>query len=194
MKIAVITRPNFFVGECDLINKMFQCGLPLLHIRKPDADITAVENLLLSIDPAYYGRVVMNDFHSLAVKYNLYGIHLNRRNPSVIDNWNGSVSRSTHSFQELSVDADKYDYSFLSPIFDSISKDNYVSGFSMSQLQKAALEGVINDKVFALGGVTVDRIALLKSLYFGGAALLGEVWNNADNIEAYMHKLLLAAL
>ena len=64
----------------------------------------------------------------------------------------------------------------------------------MSQLQKAALEGVINDKVFALGGVTVDRIALLKSLYFGGAALLGEVWNNADNIEAYMHKLLLAAL
>lgn len=165
-----------------------------MHIRKPDADITAVENLLLSIDPAYYGRVVMNDFHSLAVKYNLYGIHLNRRNPSVIDNWNGSVSRSTHSFQELSVDDDKYDYSFLSPIFDSISKDNYVAGFSMSQLQKAALEGVINDKVFALGGVTVDRIALLKSLYFGGAALLGEVWNNADNIEAYMHHLLLAAL
>lgn len=194
MKVVVISRPDFFPGEDVLINKMLRVGLPLIHIRKPDADISEVEKLLLSIDPVFYNRVVMNDFHSLAVKYNLHGVHLNKRNPSVPANWNGSVSCSTHSLSELQSVAGKYDYCFLSPIFSSISKENYNSGFTVEQLQKAASEGVVNEKVYALGGVTADRLPLLKSLYFGGAALLGEVWNNAENIERYMDGLLAAAL
>ena len=190
MKIVVITRPDFFVGEADIINKMLCAGLPLMHIRKPMASIEEVENLILNINPAFADRLVLHDFHSLAVKYNLYGVHLNGRNPYAPDNWHGSISRSTHSLAELIVDAERYNYSFLSPVFNSISKENYNSGFTLSQLKQAALEGVINDRVYALGGVTADKVPLLKDVGFGGAALLGEVWNNADNIDAYISRLL----
>ena len=68
------------------------------------------------------------------------------------------------------------DYVFLSPIFDSISKRGYRSQFSLTELQKAAAEGIIDSKVVALGGITKDKLPLLQSLHFGGAAMLGAIW------------------
>lgn len=68
------------------------------------------------------------------------------------------------------------DYVFLSPIFDSISKSGYRSAFSYARLRDAADRGVIDEKVVALGGVTFDKIPLLSSLHFGGAAMLGAIW------------------
>ena len=65
------------------------------------------------------------------------------------------------------------DYLFLSPIFDSISKRGYLSKFSHNELLNASIRGIIDDKVVALGGVTPDKLSYLKSLHFGGAAMLG---------------------
>ena len=66
------------------------------------------------------------------------------------------------------------DYVFLSPIFDSISKQGYKGVFSENVLRNA--EGIIDAKVIALGGVTFSAIPWLQSLNFGGAAFLGDVW------------------
>lgn len=62
---------------------------------------------------------------------------------------------------------------FLSPIFDSISKHGYGSAFSHETLRKAAAEGIIDEKVVALGGVTPENAGWLEKLGFGGAAMLG---------------------
>jgi len=43
-------------------------------------------------------------------------------------------------------------------------------------LTKAASDGIIDNKVFALGGVTVDAIPQLERLSFGGIALMGDIW------------------
>ena len=67
-------------------------------------------------------------------------------------------------------------YVFLSPIFDSISKQGYRSAFDHATLKKAAHEGIIDHKVVALGGVTRQRISLLAEYGFGGAAMLGDIW------------------
>ena len=64
----------------------------------------------------------------------------------------------------------------LSPIFDSISKKGYASAFSPSQLEEAASQGIIDHQVVALGGVTLDKLPLLESWHFGGAAMLGSIW------------------
>ena len=66
-----------------------------------------------------------------------------------------------------------YDYLFLSPIFDSISKVGYKSAFTEDMLKDASAKGVIDEKVVALGGVTFNRIPYLKELNFGGAAMMG---------------------
>ena len=70
----------------------------------------------------------------------------------------------------------KLNYVFLSPIFDSISKQGYRSAFDDATLKKASAEGIIGQKVVALGGVTRERVALLEKYGFGGAAMLGDIW------------------
>ena len=37
MKLIVVTTPTFFVEEDQIINALFEEGLDILHLRKPDA-------------------------------------------------------------------------------------------------------------------------------------------------------------
>jgi thiamine-phosphate pyrophosphorylase len=43
-------------------------------------------------------------------------------------------------------------------------------------LQIAKDKGIIDQKVIAMGGVSNQRVEVLKMLGFGGAALLGALW------------------
>ena len=70
------------------------------------------------------------------------------------------------------------DYLFLSPIFDSISKQGYSSHFSEQQLMEAGHEGILGPKVIALGGILPEHMPLLGKYGFGGAAFLGYVWKD----------------
>ena len=69
------------------------------------------------------------------------------------------------------------DYVFLSPIFDSISKEGYSSHFTQPVLKELQRTKVIDRKVMALGGINLDRIKLAKDLGFGGVVVLGDIWN-----------------
>ena len=124
-------------------------------------------------------RIVIHDFFELAEPYGLKGIHLNARRSTVPDGWQGHVSRSCHSLEEVKQYKNACDYVFLSPIFDSVSKQGYVSAFAYETLKQASGDGIIDGKVVALGGVTPDKISRLRSLNFGGAAMLGCVNNLA---------------
>ena len=124
-------------------------------------------------------RIVIHDFFELAKPYGLRGIHLNARRSTVLDGWQGHVSRSCHSLEEVKQYKNACDYVFLSPIFDSVSKQGYASAFAYETLKQASGDGIIDGKVVALGGVTPDKISRLRSLNFGGAAMLGCVNNLA---------------
>ena len=69
---------------------------------------------------------------------------------------------------------------FLSPIFQSISKEGYGSGFSLDGLRNA--KGIIDDKVIALGGICPRTITKLKDIPFGGVAVLGALWGNDPSL------------
>ena len=69
---------------------------------------------------------------------------------------------------------------FLSPIFQSISKERYGSGFSLDGLRNA--KGIIDDKVIALGGICPRTITKLKDIPFGGVAVLGALWGNDPSL------------
>ena len=68
------------------------------------------------------------------------------------------------------------DYCFLSPIFDSISKQGYTSKFSSIDLQQGFNNGILDNKIVALGGVTYDNIKDLQNIGFSSFAMLGELW------------------
>lgn len=181
MKWIVITTPKFITNEARYIELLFEVGIDLLHFRKPDSCIEDCERLIQEINPKWYSKMVMHDHFELCEKYHLHGIHLNRRNHEIPKGFQGSVSRSCHSLEEVIANKDGFDYVFLSPIFDSISKQGYQHAFNDETLNKAAQKGIINEKVIALGGITNEKIPQLKTWHFGGAAFLGAVWNHRDD-------------
>ena len=130
MKTIVITRPAFFDEETDLVNSLFREGMERLHLRKPGAPEEELAAWLQDIDSQYYKRIVLHDCFPLAKKFALGGVHLNSRNPEAPHGIHGmTVSRSCHSIREVIQHKSECDYLFLSPIYDSISKEGYGAAF-----------------------------------------------------------------
>lgn len=177
MVLIVITTPYFFEGEDRILSLLFQEGMERLHLRKPQSNVNELRMLLEAIPLEYRSRIVLHDHFELAVEYQLAGIHLNSRNHAIPQGFKGSVSRSCHSLEEVQENR-ALDYVFLSPLFQSISKEGYGSGFPMEVLHQAASDGIINQKVIALGGMDQTTIPLIEPLNFGGAAVLGALWGN----------------
>ena len=185
MKWIVITMPDFIENEANYINQLFEAGLDLLHLRKPESCIDDCERLLQEINPKWYPGIVVHDPFSLCQKYHLHGIHLNSRNHQVPDGFQGSLSRSCHTFREVTAAQKEavFSYVFLSPIFDSISKKGYKHNFANKDLEDAGNNGIINEKVIALGGIIPQFIPQLRAWNFGGAAFLGDIWNRRQDAD-----------
>lgn len=190
-KLIVITRPDFFPGEGEAIDRLFREGLELLHLRKPGCEASRLYSLLDKIPRTYYPRIVLHDHFDIVKHpdYRLRGIHLNRRNASIPEGYEGRISRSCHSVQEVkeclgSKAHPSYEYVFLSPIFPSISKEGYGEGFSLEALRDAGQKGEIGEKVIALGGISLQTIPLLRDIPFGGVAVLGSLWGKQPGPEA----------
>lgn len=175
--VIVITKPVFFDGEAETISRYVRDGM-LVHVRKPGATVDAVERLLMSLPADVLSGIVLHDAFELASKYGVYGVHLNSRNPQPPQGWGGSVSRSCHSFDEVEEWKHKLHYVSLSPIFDSISKQGYQSAFTREMIDAAVSRGVIDHKVYALGGVTFNKIEEVKQMGFGGTMILGDAWKD----------------
>lgn len=167
MRLIAITKPEFWAGEAPAIMRLLEeGGFWRVHIRKPGAQTSEVERLILAIPPRLRPRLTVHYHFELAQLVG--GVHLNSRNPSPPQGWMGLVSRSCHSLDELTAEAN---YLFLSPIFDSISKPGYRAAFSAEELR-----GKVDGRVFALGGVTFEQLPYIQELGFGGAAMLGAAW------------------
>ena len=177
----VITLPYFFDGEAEQIVQLLHSSVDLIHIRKPESKAEEVEKLIMSIPSEYYPRLVLHDHHDLAMKYHLHGVHLNGRNPQPPVGWEGSVSKSCHSLEEVKEWKEKCDYVSLSPIFDSISKQGYHAAFSSTEIEEASRQGIIDKKVLALGGVTFNKIDDVLRMGFGGGMILGDAWKNVSH-------------
>lgn len=174
----VITLPHFIEHEAERITELFeQRKVDRLHLRKPEADSAEVERLIREIPEKYYPQISIHDFHELAEQYKLGGIHLTGRHPIAPSGWQGILSTSCHSLEELAVKKNEgFTYLSLSPIYDSISKVGYHSAFTHQQLLEAQREGLIDAHVLALGGVTFARLPEVEAMGFGGAMILGDAW------------------
>lgn len=181
-QLIVITSPDCFPEEGQVLTRLFEAGMQRLHLRKPKGDRADLCRILDDLPAAYHPQVVLHDHFELAAMYSLGGVHLNQRNPHAPDGFQGSISRSCHSFEELE-QYQSLDYLFLSPIFQSISKEGYGNGFTPEALQEASAKGIIRENVIALGGIDLNTLPLLHPYPFGGVAVLGALWGNHPSIQ-----------
>lgn len=187
LRLIVITAPNPLPDEARALTALLEAGVDRLHLRKPVTPESELEALVGQIPERFLSRISFHDRFELALRCGAGGVHLNARNPIPPEGFGGTVSRSCHSLDELALWSDRYDYLFLSPLFDSLSKQGYRAGFAPEALRDAARRGLIGSRTVALGGMEPDRLAAVGDLGFGGAAVLGYLWNdyrNADDLPA----------
>lgn len=191
MYLIIITEPQFTDNEATIIAQLLHWGVDLVHLRKPESSAEELAKLIEAIPTAYHNRLVLHDHFDLAAHFTLHGLHLNRRNSVLPPNHKGTVSQSCHTLDEVKVCKTKCNYVFLSPVFNSISKLGYTSAFTPKALSEAKKQGLIDQNVLALGGITAANIDKTKYYGFGGVALLGDIWSRtADkNFEEYVRKI-----
>jgi thiamine-phosphate pyrophosphorylase len=71
MRLILITPPTTAATELATVNQLFCAGLPVLHVRKPDADAASLRAYLQQIEPAYRQRLVLHQHHELATDLGL---------------------------------------------------------------------------------------------------------------------------
>ena len=193
MKLILLTSPTYFVEEDKIITALFEEGLDILHLRKPNTAPMYAERLLSLIPEQYHKRIVVHENFYLKDEYKLKGIHLNSRNPHLPNNYKGHVSHSCHSLEEVKENKRKCDYVFLSPVFDceSTAKQAYHANYTPEEIRKAHKQGIIDKKVIALECIDEDNIREVKKYGFGGAAIMGAIWDKFDTCTDRDYALLI---
>lgn len=176
MKLIVQTLPTFFVEEDKIITTLFDEGLDILHIRKPDSEPVYYERLLSLLPNEYYDRIVVHENYYLKQEFDLHGIHIDNPATPVPEGYKRHITRSTSNISDLKQMKKQCDYVMLHSLFDSLH-DNVRASLTIGELEAAKRSGDINKHVIALGGLTLENIDLARELGFGGVCICGDLWN-----------------
>jgi thiamine-phosphate pyrophosphorylase len=186
MQLIVITSAHDKDSEFLEITRMFEAGLSYLHIRKPKMSKKQLVDYIHRIPKKFHHKLILHTYHDLAFSMNLGGIHLTRKhrkrgkfyhfklwlkkksNPDLI------ISRTFHKMTDVTTDKKTYSYSFLSPVFDSVSQSTLSGGFSRRALHIILPQA--KQPVYAMGGVAMENIPTVYEYGFIGAALHGTIW------------------
>ena len=192
MKLAIMTKSTFFVEEDKILSSLFDEGLDDLHLFKPGSSPMYSERLLTLLPEDYYRKITVHDHFYLKQEYDLAGIHLDNPTDNLPDGYKGKFSRTSTDLSQLKEMKKKSQYVFLKNIFDCIEFKEEKSSFSLQQLELAAGNGLIDKKVYALGGMSLENIKIAKALGFGGVVICGDLWNRFDIHNEKDYKELIA--
>jgi len=192
MKLIIMTKATFFVEEDKILTTLFEEGLESLHLYKPGSEPVYSERLLTLLSDDYYKKIVVHDHFYLREEYGLRGIHLNTADAELPYGYKGHVSRTCHAIEELREAKKRSNYVFLKTIFDSQSNPDDKQTLSYDELKAASRQGLIDRKVFAMGGISFDNVRLIRDLGFGGVVVCGDLWNRFNIHQGLDYKELIA--
>lgn len=182
MELIVVSLPDYFEGEGELINELFAEGLHLFHLRKLEKDAEKFRKLMREIDPEYYPLISIHQHHELAGEFALRRLHFKEQDrilkrAAELGELKKQAYVLSSSIHELSAlpDLEYFDYVFFGPVYNSISKKGYQSILNVDFVLPPHLV-----KVFAIGGITAGQLSELKHMDFDGAVVLGTIWQQPD--------------
>jgi len=187
--MIVITNPADIKNETNMIHSLFEEGLSLLHIRKPDFSKLEMAAFIHQIKLEHRNKLVLHHHYVLAEDFGINRIHFpeNERKSSLdftpFLKSDKHKSTSTHAIEDFNSLENEFEYAFLSPVFKSISKENYHPKTNLFEALKSRSN--FNTKVIALGGIDPDNLAKTLENGFDNVALLGTVWNHENPIKQF---------
>lgn len=186
--MIVITNPSFFENEIDILHSLLEEGLSLLHVRKPNFSKIEMAKFLHQIKLEFRDQLVLHYHHELAEDLGINRLHFSEKERRNENQSSASLSKpcrystSTHSIIDFN-SLENFEYAFLSPVFKSISKENYYTEINLFE----ALKSKTNTKtrVIALGGIDSENILEVLEKGFDDFALLGSIWKNENPLKQF---------
>jgi thiamine-phosphate pyrophosphorylase len=186
----VLFTPSRTAWNVKTVNKLFNAGLGRLHVQpQREWKIKDYENFLKQVPKIFHSRIVLEEHPDLVLKHRLGGFQM-YQGDRIPGRWPKSVALSCkcHSYDEMRSVPKGCRYIFLSPLFPSVSKRDYVP-------QRTPLEfKVIVERwrseggcpVYGLGGVTTKNASHVRALGLDGIAFIGSVWEAPNPVHAFL--------
>ena len=192
MKLAIMTKSTFFVEEDKILATLFEAGLDNLHLYKPGSSPIYSERLLSLLPSETYNKITVHEHFYLKDEYGLAGIHLDKVSDTPPAGYKGRISRTCNNIEDLKDMKKKSSYVFLGNILNSQSDGSIMPDINMKDLEKASDSGLIDKKVYALGGMNINNIQFARDMGFGGIVICGDLWNkfNIHNQTDYKELIL----
>ncbi|HEY4797898.1 MAG TPA: thiamine phosphate synthase [Bacteroidia bacterium] len=194
MKLILVSPSDKKDFELPFLLNMLEQGLPTYHLRKIKYSTRQLSNFIAEIPEKYHPRIVVHTHHKLAMKYDLKGIYLSRSHKKrkiktwLRTNWfklrknDLQVSTSIRNIETLLEHQSKYNYVFLSPVFDSLT-GNFQAAFSDQSIRTILKQSKY--KVIARGGISVDNIKKSHELGFDGVVLYSSIWKTPNPVQEF---------
>lgn len=184
--IIVITPEEIILNETDLINELFREGLDLLHIRKPFINSEGMADFIQKIDLKFHHQLVLHSHYDLAKDFTISRLHfreIDRQNGLYKSFTDKTISTSVHAIETFNQLSEDWEYSFISPVFPSISKKGYgENSMILNDVKKRTHSSV---KLIALGGINEKNINEIFESKIDGVALLGAIWESDEPLNVF---------
>lgn len=185
--LIVISDSTFLSDEAATVSALLCAGLDVFHIRKYGCAKEDLISVIEAIPVEYRNQLVLHHDHVMGRELGITRFHFSEQDR--LDwqkkNWVGAdqnaiYSTSVHSLEEFNALPAHFAYAFLSPVFDSISKQDYkAKKFDLSERTNEVA------KLIALGGINSSNAQQAIAWGFDGVALLGAIWKNEQPISEF---------
>jgi thiamine-phosphate pyrophosphorylase len=171
------------LASAEFLMRLIRCaseaGIDRIQIREKDLGGRALMKLVRQAMEAVEGRratLLVNDRLDVALSASAHGVHLGRQGlpADVARRIAGDeliIGASAHSMDEaLEAQERGADYLFIGPVFPTPSKAAYGEPLGVPKLESILRR--IKIPAYAIGGVTPERLAILRSLPLTGVAMV----------------------
>jgi len=190
IRFCLITDRNFFVDISSLfgaVEEALRGGVRAVQLREKDIvvrEVLSVAYQMRKLTAHYHAHLFINDRVDVAMAVEAEGVHLGQNSMPASAAKKASegkllVGVSTHTLQEAA-DAEKEGADFITfgPVYHTPSKLKYGEPVGIAALKKVCSE--IPLPVFAIGGITEDRIGEVMDCGAEGVAMISAVLGSRD--------------
>ena len=198
MKLVIMTKSTYFVEEDKILGMLFEEGLDSLHISKADTSPLYLERLLSLLPSKYHRKITVHQNFNIKDAFSLGGIHLDNSTVALPKSYRGPISRTCSDIMQLKAMKKQADYVFLKNIHQprehTSREERVLSDFELDEAYNLKL---LDRHVYAMGGITIDDIPILRELNFGGVVIRNDLWDkfcihseqNFNSIVKHFRKL-----
>ena len=197
MKLIVFSSDHPGKEEAEWVNRLFAEGLEFYHLKKRSISKRDTKLFIENIEFKYHPRIILHQHYNFVKKYNLGGIHVNRKlRKTGVRGWirhiknrmlfKGKILSATcHRLESLSTHSKYYDMLIYSPLYKLGLSGKMEPTLNPNVTQSLSI--FQTNTIIAMGGISDENIKETVSFGFKGIAVSSGIWNQDKSpVESYL--------